>query len=258
MPSYRSQPTEFAIQLAQEAGEILQRYSHSRLSQHRKGDGKNDFATEADLASEDFLLKQIKQSFLKDAILSEESSPYLSTHSEYTWIIDPLDGTHNFFQGKYDCGVMIARATKRFVELAVIYNPFKDVLMVAERGEGVYVNGKRALQIDSETASFVADDHGFSPVIREHDLQSTCLHSSVDNALLILMGRKNIYLNATAKVWDLAPLSLCFEELGLIVKNSYENLFDWQQTHGLVAYPHKYRDIVQDIILYHSAGRISE
>ena len=133
----------FAINTAREAGAILaERYG--RILQVRNK-GVIDLVTESDLAAEALIIDRIKSYHPRHAILAEESgvSRSIEGQSEYRWIIDPLDGTTNYAHG-YPCFcVSIALERAGEIEIGVIYDPLRDELFAAERGEGAMLNNRR-------------------------------------------------------------------------------------------------------------------
>jgi myo-inositol-1(or 4)-monophosphatase len=133
----------FAIQTARDAGAILIDRLGRALQVSNKGD--IDLVTEADLASEKLIIERIKSHYPRHAILAEESGGVESAsgESEWRWIIDPLDGTTNYAHG-YPCFcVSIALERAGSIEIAVIYDPTRDEMFAAERGQGAHLNGRR-------------------------------------------------------------------------------------------------------------------
>src|SRR3989344_6796187 len=95
-----------AKQAATEAGEIVKKYYQSELELHNKGH-VNNFATQADLESEAKVIEILRASFPEHNIIAEESGR-IDNGSEYTWAIDPIDGTIPFVDGLPFFGVSIA------------------------------------------------------------------------------------------------------------------------------------------------------
>jgi myo-inositol-1(or 4)-monophosphatase len=112
-------PLEFSIEAAKQAGSIVCSYRGKELTRSIKTSAR-DFATEADVAAENHIITAIQKQFPHDAIVAEESGSHNKKGADYTWIIDPLDGTYNFSVGSDDFGVMIARAHGSVLELAVM------------------------------------------------------------------------------------------------------------------------------------------
>lgn len=98
-----------------------------------------DFRTEADLASEKVILAELKKHFPDFNYFAEESG-WTKNGSEYTFIIDPLDGTNNFSLGIPSFTVSIGLMKKKEIILGVIYNPVLKEAFYAEKGKGAFLN----------------------------------------------------------------------------------------------------------------------
>ncbi len=103
-------PFEVAHMACEQAGESL--LSHFRNVNQVKHKGRRDLQTEADLMSEKLIKDILCAEFPSDAIVTEESAS-LSGTTGYKWIIDPLDGTNNYFYGLPYFAVNIALVTDR-------------------------------------------------------------------------------------------------------------------------------------------------
>ena len=129
----------FAIQTARDAGSILVDRLGRALQVSNKGD--IDLVTEADLASEKLIIERIKSHYPRHGILAEESGATDGLErspgsSDWKWIVDPLDGTTNYAHG-YPCFcVSIGLEHAGAIEIAVIYDPMRDEMFAAERGQG--------------------------------------------------------------------------------------------------------------------------
>lgn len=99
-------------------------------------------ATNIDKSAENFITKNIIKYFPKHSILAEEDG-LLKRGNEYLWIIDPLDGTHNFIRGVDIFGVSLGLVYRREFVLGVVYLPKEDEMYIAEKGSGAYKNGKK-------------------------------------------------------------------------------------------------------------------
>ncbi len=129
------------IEAAREAGKFLLD-NFGKVSQiSKKGD--RDFATNLDREAEAMIIAKIKARFPDHGILAEESGKS-GLDKEYIWIIDPLDGTHNFMRNIDIFGVSIGVVHKQKDFIAgIIYMPKEDELCSAEKGSGAYKNNKR-------------------------------------------------------------------------------------------------------------------
>jgi myo-inositol-1(or 4)-monophosphatase len=134
-----------AVKAARRAGAIINRAARDVdvLAVVRKR--HNDFVTEVDKAAEQAIIETLRRAYPEHAILAEESgaSPAASGDSEYTWIIDPLDGTTNFIHGFPQYCVSIGVQYKGVLTHGVVYDPNKNELFTASRGRGAYLNERR-------------------------------------------------------------------------------------------------------------------
>jgi myo-inositol-1(or 4)-monophosphatase len=134
----------FAIEVARAAGGLLmQRLGAAKVT--NKGD--IDLVTEADLASENLIIERIRSYFPQHGILAEESGEAElvggAKRSEWKWIIDPLDGTTNYAHS-YPCFcVSIALEHAGVLEVGVVYDPVRDEMFAAERGNGATLNDRK-------------------------------------------------------------------------------------------------------------------
>jgi myo-inositol-1(or 4)-monophosphatase len=134
-----------AVKAARRAGAIINRAARDveLLAVTRKR--HNDFVTEVDKAAEEAIIEVLHRAYPDHAILAEESGATAGSQgeSEYTWIIDPLDGTTNFIHGFPQYAVSIALRHKDTLTQAVIYDPTKNELFTATRGRGAYLDDRR-------------------------------------------------------------------------------------------------------------------
>ncbi len=130
-----------AIKAAKEAGKVIMKH-YGKIGQVSFKKNKKDLLTAFDLKSEKTIIKIIKNKFPTHNIISEESGTE-NKNSEYTWIIDPIDGTTNYAQQiPYFC-VSIALAKNNKIILGVVYNPLNKELYFAEKGKGAFLNNKK-------------------------------------------------------------------------------------------------------------------
>ena len=130
-----------AVKAARRAGSIITRASEDIGSLTINDKGFNDFVSEVDLASENEIIRILKAAYPDHAFLGEESG--LSNESDNIWIIDPLDGTTNFLHGFPQYCVSIALEQKGEITQAVIYDPNRNDLFTASKGQGAYLNQRR-------------------------------------------------------------------------------------------------------------------
>ncbi len=153
--------------------------------------------------------------------------------SEYTWIIDPLDGTSNFAAGIPWFGVLITLLKENLPVMAGAYLPLQDDLYYAEKGKGAFKNGNPFIipadkELKDSLFAFCVDyteDQDFlnrgletykSIVRHSRNIRST---NSLVDFLYVAEGKFGGVLNLFTKVWDISGLGLIISEAGGIMKN---------------------------------------
>lgn len=131
---------DFAISVARQAGAVL-RYGLERERQI-ESKGYADVVTDIDRASEALISEAIRERFPEHAIIAEEGTSRTGW-SDYTWLIDPLDGTLNYLHGMPIYCVSLGLLRDGQLQLGVVYDPTRDELFAAERDRGAYLNGRR-------------------------------------------------------------------------------------------------------------------
>ena len=118
--------------------------------------GAADFVTESDKRAEHTLMRELSKARPNYGFLNEESGETPGKKQEYRWIINPLDGTHNFIHAiPYFC-ISIA-LEKTFhdghteIVAACIYDPLHNEMFTAEKGEGAFLNGNRKLNVSNRS-----------------------------------------------------------------------------------------------------------
>ncbi len=133
-----------AIKAARKAGAIINRASLDLDLVRVSSKGRSDFVTEVDRAAEAAIIDVLKHAYPSHAILAEESgASNPEGEQEYTWIIDPLDGTTNFIHGFPQYAVSIALQHRGQITQGCVYDPNRNELFTATRGRGAFVDDRR-------------------------------------------------------------------------------------------------------------------
>jgi myo-inositol-1(or 4)-monophosphatase len=130
-----------AVRAARRAGDLIFRSIPRLESIQVTSKGRNDFVSEVDHAAEQEIIATIRRAHPDHGFLAEESGR--SGSDENVWIIDPLDGTTNFLHGFPTFAVSIAHQQRGRLEHAVVYDPMRQELFTASRGEGAQLEGKK-------------------------------------------------------------------------------------------------------------------
>lgn len=127
-----------ASAIAREAGQVMR----TRFKGRKPGDfafkGHQDFITEADGEVERLVAARLQEQFPEDGLIGEEGA---SRAGNRIWVVDPIDGTSNFARGIGHFCVSIAQVEAGEIKVGVIYDPMRDELFAAGRGEGATLNG---------------------------------------------------------------------------------------------------------------------
>ncbi|SVE17460.1 uncharacterized protein METZ01_LOCUS470314, partial [marine metagenome] len=130
-----------AVRAARQSGRIiLMHYDRlDRIEVTQKG--RNDFVSQADTEAEEIALEILLKAYPEHGVVAEESGR--REGGEYTWVIDPLDGTTNFIHGFPQFAVSIAVLKGSTIEHGVIYDPLRNELFTSSRGQGAQLNDRR-------------------------------------------------------------------------------------------------------------------
>ena len=129
------------IEIAKEAGELIRNEFGKEISVKFKTDEAN-LVTNVDKAAENLVKDFISKEYPKHSIIAEESGK-TNTGSEYTWIIDPIDGTTNFAHRLPIFAVSIGIQKKDEPIIGVVYDVMRDTTYSAEKGSGSYENNNK-------------------------------------------------------------------------------------------------------------------
>jgi len=213
---------KIAIEAVRRIGKLLRENFGKFLNIEGKGD--RTLVTNIDLEAEKIIVQRIRKTYPQDDILSEENI-YHIPNSDYKWIIDPLDGTHNYIHQIEIFGVSVALAFRGEVVLGIIYIPLSEELYIAQRGKGAYLNGKRirVSQRKVKEATLIFD----SSIRQQKEPMLNCLKEVADNVFNIRMfgstarslsyiaeGKADLEIEYNDKVWDFAAGLLLVEEAG--------------------------------------------
>jgi len=217
----------FAIETARMAGGLLLEKFGKKINVSMKGD--INLVTEADLASEKLIIDRIRSHYPQHSILAEESGEavIIGGTNKWKWIIDPLDGTTNFAHG-YPCFcVTLALENEGEIVIGVTYDPTRNEMFSAEKGQGASLNNK---PIRVSAAQKLADSlivTGFPYDFKQREnfarhlttflLQSRGVRrdgSAAIDMAYVACGRFDGFWEEGLNPWDVAAGLLLIEEAG--------------------------------------------
>jgi myo-inositol-1(or 4)-monophosphatase len=215
-----------AIAFARAGGEVLMRAFGRSVAAAQKSDLSN-VVTAADLASERCIVQAIRARHPTHSIIAEEAGCDLRD-SEFTWVVDPLDGTSNFAAGIPWFGVLIALLQAGEPVLGVLHLPATADLYRAERGGGAHCNGHPisvtaesqlsnvlwAWGMDAATSDTAAADDGALLARVLQRVRNVRATNSLVDAAYVADGRLGGMVNRSTRIWDIAAPSLIVHEAG--------------------------------------------
>lgn len=191
--------------------------------------GINDYASQVDLAAEALIIETIKKAYPHHGILAEESGiTEAQNTSDPVWIIDPLDGTTNFIHGFPQFCISIAIKYQDKVQHGVVYDPVRDELFTASRGEGARMNNNR-LRVSSveklqlallgtgfpyKDFSYLDEYLRFLKAIIPHCSGIRRAGAAALDLAYVAAGRLEAFWEFGLKPWDVAAGALLIQEAG--------------------------------------------
>jgi myo-inositol-1(or 4)-monophosphatase len=219
-----------AIRAARSAGDFIVRKMNKLPDLQIETKSKNDFVTEVDRQAEERAIETLLKAYPNHSILAEESGEIKGTE-DYRWIIDPLDGTTNFLHGFPHFAVSIACQLNGRLEHGVIYDPLKQELFTASRGDGATLNNRRIRVTNIKTTQGALLGTGFP--FKNHKELDTFLKlfneffrsasdirragSAALDLAYVAAGRLDGYWENGLQSWDIAAGALIVREAGGIV-----------------------------------------
>jgi len=204
------------------------------LKSEQKSDGS--YVTEADFGANDIIVNALREAYPDHGILSEELPvPKNVSKFDSLWILDPIDGTHAYMDGKDEYSILLALCTaggsrpcdSSTVEYGIMSFPARDEFVTAFRGQGAFMNGNR-LQVSSVESlrsksvytrhfDFSHDNYSERLVVEEKQLNSGIALLLLCNGHLdgIILKIKN------HREWDLAAPAVVLEESGGVMTDEF-------------------------------------
>lgn len=217
-------PLEVAEQAARKAGKVvLGLQGHALISEK----GTNNLVTDADLASQEAIIKIIESNYPDHSIIAEEQDLKVKKGAAEQWIIDPLDGTNNFAHNIPHLCISVAYACSGLVEAGVVYDPVRDELFTARRGKGAFMNGIPISVSEAQSLAEAVVATGFyydrGRIMRKtlksiEQLFEANVHgirrlgSAALDLCWVACGRFDAYFEYTLSVWDFAAGMLILKE----------------------------------------------
>ncbi|MFM2484998.1 inositol-1-monophosphatase [Celerinatantimonas yamalensis] len=219
------------IRAARNAGNIIIKAYENLDKVETQSKGANDYVTNVDKAAERAIIDTIQKSYPEHGIIAEESGITDGQNNDYQWVIDPLDGTTNFIKGIPHFAVSVALRVKGKTEHGVVYDPLRNELFTASRGQGAQLNGYRLRvnKLHDLDSAIIATGLPFKQKHLSENyfgmlnaIFSECgdirrAGSAALDLVYVAAGRHDGYFELGLKPWDLAAGELIAREAGALV-----------------------------------------
>jgi len=211
-----------AVRAARKAGNLIAKHYETPDSVESIQKGSNDFVTNVDRDAESMIVDVIRKSYPKHTIIGEECGELVGEDQDVQWIIDPLDGTTNFVKRFPHFAVSIAVRIKGRTEVAVVYDPMRNELFTATRGQGAQLNGYRLRGTSAKDLDGTILATGFPFKVKQHatpfiNVVGKLFTQCADFRRTGSAGRVDGFFEIGLKPWDFAGGELLVRESGGVV-----------------------------------------
>lgn len=194
---------------------------------HIKTKGRADYVTQVDTDIQEFLSQELRGRFPAIQFLGEEAGLHEMSADTY-WILDPIDGTTNLIHDYQHSVVSLGLYEKGTITMGIVYDPFREDVYYAQRGQGSFLNGTPIRVSEAEALSETIISIGTSPYDREladenfqrirrvfdrsQDIRRT--GSAALDLAYVACGRTGGFFEPCLRPWDFAAGMLLVEEAG--------------------------------------------
>lgn len=218
------------IAVARNAGDIILNAVRPKIMEKA---GHANFCTETDEKIQAFLIEELSKILPEASFLGEEDGQDVSEakmKEGYCFVLDPIDGTSNFIYAYRPSVVSIGLLKEGKPHMAVVYNPYDDMMFSAIKGQGAYMNGERIMSSEAPLSDSLAV-FGTAPYYTElqdrtFDIAKKLLPLCVDlrrsgtaawDMCCVALGRCGLYFELKVQLWDYAAAALIATEAGCTV-----------------------------------------
>lgn len=237
-----------AIRAARNAGKVIVKGYENLESVEVEEKSLNDYVSSVDKEAELAIIGTLRKSYPDHSIVAEESGIDEGNDKDHQWIIDPLDGTTNFIQGIPHFAVSIALKIKGRTEIGIVFDPIRNELFSAVKGQSSQINGYRT------RSSSIAKLHGtllatgfpfkqkhltetYLNIFKDLFLEVADMRRSGSAALdlaYVAAGRVDGFWEFGLKPWDIAAGELLLKESGAMMTD-FEGGNDYLKSGNVVA-----------------------
>lgn len=233
--------SKFIKKVLTETSKIANKNFQKNCKSITKKEDNNQVLTKTDLKIGQYIIKEISKYYPNFNIIDEEAG-VIDKNSDFTWVIDPIDGTSNFASGVPTYGTIIGLLNKNTPIAGGISLPFFNEILTAQKNHGTFCNGKK-IYVTKETkllsslVAFTTDSHRENPkfTFDEHQILAKITletrnmrnSGSTFDCVTVAKGKYGAYLNQTSKIWDNIGQHIIIEEAGGLYTDFFGKPMDY-------------------------------
>ncbi len=239
------------ITIVREAGEIHKKYFSKEYNTSYKNNEGRSPVTDADIEADRYIREVLHDQFPHDKILSEENGLLPSDFSGRVWMVDPLDGTRYFIEGKKGFSVTIGLCTEGVPVLGVVYFPMKNELYFAEKRRSAWLlkNGLEHRLAVSNVEHLADARKIMQPAHRKRPMDKLVISLGKENvtskggfsykACVIASGNAEFHFATSPNTckWDTCATQVIVEEAGGKITDKEGNPIDYMQKDSALNHP---------------------
>lgn len=210
-------------------------------------EGYANIVTSSDVAVQEYLRQHLSALLPDSGFLCEEEDMHDLSH-EYTWIIDPIDGTANYSRGIRECAICVGLKHHSDMEIAVVYLPRTDEMFYAQRGKGAWMNNRQihvsnrpfensvlctALAVYQKEHARVCSDIIVEAFLQCNDIRR--FGAAAPELCYLALGHCELYFEYILSPWDFAAASLILTEAGGVLSDLEGRPVDVTRPTGVLA-----------------------
>lgn len=249
--------TQQIVTIAKKAGSFIMSHKINKITE--KGDVSN-IVTDVDVKCQQLIIRECLKCLPESSVLAEEEN-YRQIGEQFTWVIDPIDGTTNYMYDFHHSCISIALYYQKRGLIGVIYNPYLDECFAGIEGIGSTCNGKRIHVNDNDLKESLVMV-GTSPynkemadttfqIMKQLFMKSRDIRRSGSAALdlcYLACGRIDAFYEHILQPWDYAAGSIIVRNAGGVMEAITEHTLEELKPTGLICSNGKCHEEVKDVV----------
>jgi myo-inositol-1(or 4)-monophosphatase len=234
--------------LVRDAAKLILEAKSESLGIEEKGSVAN-IVTKYDKLVQETLQKGLLELVPGASFIGEEDDQQdENKEAEYTFVVDPIDGTTNFARDYHISAISVALLKGNDNYLSVCYNPYTDEMFTAQRDKGAYLNGRRIYVSEKHLSEgiFMTGSSPYFPELKKQSLEIMRRFSmlavdfrrtgsAVVDLCSVASGKAELFFELVLQPWDYAAAKLVIEEAGGVVTDMHGKPVDCRTSTSMIA-----------------------